>query len=102
VGWYNAWSMQASAWSMSSFSPAGTTASCTVFLPSLVNYPGRLSPSIMLPVSTAALHSAYRNAQKVKFSITVISLERSFRLAPTMSIITRVQCTSQYLINSAR
>jgi len=57
-----------------------------------VNYPGHLSPSVTFRVGIAALHSAYHNTQKVKFSIMLISLERSFHFAPTMSIITRVQC----------
>ena len=57
VGWYNALIVNRRL-SQSSFSPAGPTASCIVFLPGLVNYPGRLSLSIMLHVGTAALHSA--------------------------------------------
>jgi len=43
---------------MSSFSP-GPTASCTVFLPGLVNYPGRLLPSATRNVGSAALQMAY-------------------------------------------
>jgi len=42
---------------MSSFSP-GPTASCTVLLPSLVNYPGYFSPSIRLRINTGALQTA--------------------------------------------
>jgi len=42
---------------MTSFSP-GSTASCILFLPSLVNYPDHLSPSVTRHVGTAALQMA--------------------------------------------